>query len=231
MLINVNARSLANKTVELERILLEYKPDIVIVTETWLRPEMKDCEIIPAAYNMIRKDRDTRGGGVAIIFKEKLKLVPMPNSPDCESVWCKTVLSGMPCVIGAVYRPPNAPLSFLKSIQDFLCVNTSDNTRLIIAGDFNLPGIHWDKLEINSADFKHCEILFDIAFTHDLTQCVHGVTRVGPASESTLDLVFLDSRLTEYDVSINEGISDHKLVSVQIKQSLSTNNNRRRTIT
>lgn len=231
VLININARSLANKTVELERLLFEYNPDIVIVTETWLRPEIKDCEIIPPAYNMIRKDRDTRGGGVAIIFKEKLRLVPMPNSPDCESVWCETELSGISCVIGAVYRPPNAPLSFLKSIQEFLYVNTSDKTRLIIAGDFNLPGIRWDKLEINSADFKHCEILFDIAFTYDLTQCVQGVTRVGPASESTLDLVFLDSRLSEYDVSIKEGISDHRLVLVSVKKLLSIKHGKKPTIT
>lgn len=204
VLFNINARSLANNTMELERLLFEYNPDIVIVTETWLRPEIKDCEIIPPAYNMIRKDRDTRGGGVAIIFKEKLRLVPMPYSPDCESVWCETELSGISCVIGAVYLPPNAPLSFLKSIQDFFYVNTCDKSRLIIGGDFNLPGIRWDKLAINSADFKHCEILFDIAVTYDLTQCVPGITRVGPASESTLDLAFLDSRLSEYDVSIKE---------------------------
>lgn len=112
VLVNINARSLTNKTEDLERLLFEYNPDIVIVTETWLRPEISDCEIIPPAYNMIRKDRDKRGGGVAIIFKEKLRLVPMPNSPDCESGWCKTELSGMSCFIGAVYRPPNAPLSF-----------------------------------------------------------------------------------------------------------------------
>ncbi|KAH9372151.1 hypothetical protein HPB48_009716 [Haemaphysalis longicornis] len=57
------------------------------------------------------------------------------------------------------------------------------------------------------------------------------VTRVGPASESTLDLVFVDSRLSEYDVSIKEGISGHKVVLVAIKKLLSTKHGKRPTVT
>lgn len=100
-----------------------------------------------------------------------------------------------------------------------------------MAGDFNLPAIDWDTLLINSTDFKNSEILFEIAFTHDLTQCVREATRVGTTFESVLDLVFLDSRLSECDVEINDGLSDHKLVLVCIKGALSARVGKRPTFT
>lgn len=219
-MININARSLVNKVAQFEHLLIYHNPDVVIVTETWLRPEIEDFEVIPPAYKIICKDRDARGGGVAIVIKEGIEFVGMADNPVNESVWCRIQLCGASCVIGAVYRPPNAPLSFLDSIQDYLCNTIPANTRVIVAGDFNLPGIQWEKLEIGTTDVRHCETLLDIAFSHDLTQIVTEVTRVGPCTKSILDLVFIDNKITQYDVSVLDGISDHKLVLLFIKQGL-----------
>lgn len=58
--------------------------------------------------------------------------------------------------------------------------------------------------------------LLEITFFHNLRQIVNGYIRVTPESRSFLDLVFLSSRIEDYSLSIQEGISDHKMISVNI---------------
>lgn len=41
-----------NKTSDLESILLDYDPDCVILTETWLHVEIPDESVIPPSYVM-----------------------------------------------------------------------------------------------------------------------------------------------------------------------------------
>lgn len=66
-LLNLNARSLRNKTDQLEIILLQNDPHIVAVTETWLQSDITDDSVFPASYQIIRKDRASRGGCVAVL--------------------------------------------------------------------------------------------------------------------------------------------------------------------
>lgn len=109
-----------NKTVDLENILVEHDPFVVIITETWLIPSIFDCEIVPPGYDIIRKDCLGRGGGVAIIIKNCIDYVEIEDTPDIESVWCRLKLSKSELIIGAVYRPPGTSLDFAQSLNDFL---------------------------------------------------------------------------------------------------------------
>lgn len=61
VVLNVNARSVVNKVVELEHILIEHNPRAVIITETWLNSSVLNCEIIPPGYKIHRKDRESKG--------------------------------------------------------------------------------------------------------------------------------------------------------------------------
>lgn len=157
-------------------------------------------------------------------------MVELKSSSETEILWCETSLGGVSYIVGAVYRPPNAPIEFLESMQDFLSNNVSPNTHLIIAGDFNLPGIQWNELEIGNTSSKHCEVLLDIAFSNDLTQVVNEVTRIGTTRESLLDLVFINSKIRDYEISVHDGLSDHKLVLFSVKNVLPLKNPKRKTI-
>lgn len=154
----------------------------------------------------------------------------MDDCPNTESIWCKTVFLGVPFVIGAVYRRPNAPISFLESLQDYMCNNVPPSTRIIIAGDFNLPGIDWADLTVGSTDVTHCEALINLSFSYDLTQIVRDNTRISPTSESLLDLVLISSNVTECSVSVKDGLSDHKLVLLSVKEALPTKDSKKSTI-
>ena len=81
LVLNMNCRSMLNKTEEIEFILNTLNPDILCLTETWLDDSVPAQGYVPSGYRIIRKDRSedfkqkygrNRGGGVAIIFKDHL---------------------------------------------------------------------------------------------------------------------------------------------------------------
>ena len=51
---------------ELQCIISEQKPDIIAITETWLKPDIPNSDIIPDYFSVYRKDRPggKRGSGV-----------------------------------------------------------------------------------------------------------------------------------------------------------------------
>lgn len=70
-------------------MLHDYNPKVVTVTETWLPEAITDSEIIPPLYNILRNDREYRGGGVAIILKNRLNFVVLDEVLEIESLWLK----------------------------------------------------------------------------------------------------------------------------------------------
>lgn len=84
----MNARSILNKLDSLESVLLTVDPDFLAVTETWLSNEIGDAEIAPPNYCIVRKDRATRGGGVAILINKRIRFTQMPVVEGAEAVFC-----------------------------------------------------------------------------------------------------------------------------------------------
>lgn len=215
-LINLNARSIINKVLELEHILLAYNPDIVVITETWLNENILNNEIVPPGYELIRKDRRTRGGGVAIVLKSGLSVVEMEEQEKAEALWCKVKVDNSYFVVGALYRPPNAPLEILEETKEYLLNHCRRDCNIILAGDFNLPSINWTSLSAGPTEIESAECLLDIAFAFDLTQVVNSYTRIQGSSMSMLDCIFLSGVYKEYIIEVLEGISDHSLVLLEL---------------
>ena len=68
----LNARSLNNKTNELQTLVTDV--DLVAITETWLKPEIGNCEVLPGNdFTIHRKDRvDRIGGGTLLAVRNSL---------------------------------------------------------------------------------------------------------------------------------------------------------------
>lgn len=171
--------------------------------------------VVPPGYGMFRWDRNSRGGGVAIVVKKCISAVSIKCNLS-ESVWCKVTYANTNYLVGAVYRPPATSPEYLEDLQAFLSSNVNDTTKLVLAGDFNLPNIDWISLSTGNKDAASSEKLFEIMISHNLTQIVQQDTRVTSGSQSLLDLVFLSGTMEDFSVSVEEGISDHKLISVEI---------------
>lgn len=70
-IISLNARSVVNKFGLLESLILTHNPHVIVITETWLHAGVQDSEVVPSPYKLLRKDRGSRGGGVAIAIKKQ----------------------------------------------------------------------------------------------------------------------------------------------------------------
>ena len=70
---HINARSVCNKSLELQTYITWRSIDLCAITETWLRPDdqVSLAAITPSGYKALSKPRlEGRGGGIALIYKK-----------------------------------------------------------------------------------------------------------------------------------------------------------------
>jgi len=60
--------------------------DIIAITETWLSNNIFTNEILPSCYTVLRKDHDSRGGGILLAPKSSLTTMQLPSPSDLEIV-------------------------------------------------------------------------------------------------------------------------------------------------
>jgi hypothetical protein len=91
----VNCQSIKSdgKPSQLRNLVSSIQADIVIGTESWLSPTIRDVEVFPEGFKAYRRDRtDGKGGGVFLLISKKydssepeeLKVSPQD---DIELVW------------------------------------------------------------------------------------------------------------------------------------------------
>ena len=68
--ININSIKGEEKNTKFTGLVALEDPDIIIGTESKLDPSMKNAEIFPENYDIVRKDRSKYGGGVFIAAKK-----------------------------------------------------------------------------------------------------------------------------------------------------------------
>jgi len=75
-----NACSLLSKFAELHYELYSSNYDIVLITETWLTPDILDHELDPRhCYTVYRCDRPSRGGGACLLVRTSVQSVRLPQ--------------------------------------------------------------------------------------------------------------------------------------------------------
>lgn len=210
---NINARSILPKSADLEGLLLAYNPDMTVITETWLHDNVSDEDIVPRSHEIIRHDRGARGGGVAVVLKKNIEYTVISHNTNVEMLWIRVRLCQYSVFVGAIYRPPDADLSILEKLHDFMYEHCKSNANVILCGDLNLPKINWDLLCVPSS-CQHSELMLDIAFSFRLKQLVDQPTRVSATSSTVLDLFFVSENISAvgYDMSYLPGLSDHDIV-------------------
>lgn len=137
--------------------ILSFSYDIIILTETWLIPDIASSEFMDPRYVVYRcdRDRDTTckcdGGGVLVAVLRGLHscLLDISSRPTC----IEHLAVGIPSkdnsskmhVVSAAYIPPWATAdvytTHLDILQDMLIELFVEN--IFIIGDYNLPEIAW----------------------------------------------------------------------------------------
>ena len=118
-----------------------------------------------------------------------------------------------------VYNPPCTNINTsLQSALDELRENCPTQN-LVLLGDFNLPDINWTKCTVlNRSNYKNMHRSFlEMAAEFELHQHIYEPTHV---KGNTLDLVFSSQQDKIFNCQVIEpGLSDHFLISFNIKMS------------
>ena len=205
--INVNSTKSTEKRVLFQAFLDDVSPDIVIGTESKLDSTYKNCEIFPPGYrsNVIRRDRNSHGGGVFIVAKDEINITEIDvANTDCPLVLAKIMVKdGANITIGAFYRQPTSVINEIDDLMSTLLSIQNGNraTEFILGGDFNLPGIIWgENITIKDTPSYGAQVnerLIELCDTLGLTQVVQQPTR----ENNILDLFLVTSpdKCTEAD--------------------------------
>ena len=150
-IVYLNARSLVSKLSDLEILLNDYDPDLVLIAETWCNSEITNSMLGIKGYFIepdLRVDRNDTlngiGGGLIVYVKNSLIVKPIDQESTFNmftqfEIICKDDIKNN-LTITLVYRPPSAPLENTEELCKLL-EKSGPNSSFI--GDFNFPSIDW----------------------------------------------------------------------------------------
>ena len=218
--ISINCCSLRSpsRRARLCGLLYEHTPDIIVGCESHLDNSYTSSEIFPAGFNIYRKDRTARGGGVFLAINDTLATMEEPAlDANAELIWAKVNLHNSPPIyICSYYRPPHSDLQPILELNESIdkLTRKHQNCNFILAGDFNLPGIEWTDgqgtiLSNPTYGYNLNETFIDVLNNHNLEQLVNSPTR----QNNVLDLVFTSTPSLIEKVQTHPGMSDHEIVT------------------
>ena len=136
---NWNACGVKSKLPELAHFISEHDLDIILISETHLKPNINFS--VPN-YNTFRTDRlHHRNGGTAVLVKRSLQacLVHEDRSNGYEATTVKLKLPKLGKInFTAIYNPPDNLLT-----EEDLNRLFPTNVRTVVAGDLNSKNIAW----------------------------------------------------------------------------------------
>lgn len=145
--------------------------DIVVITESWLKPSVFNSELFPSEFTVFRRDRDfelagkCNGGGVLLAIKNCYRCQEVNlnfNESDIDILCVKiTTSKSMSLYIFTVYISPNCSLLSLENLFNFLeNLPYLYNSRHIIIGDFNISKLN-DYYTDNNVNDPHVNELLN----------------------------------------------------------------------
>lgn len=216
----LNCQSIVAKKADLNCLIEVTNPDIIIASETWLKPSINSSEFFPLNYTVYRKDREDGYGGVLLAHKTTLTSYQLHMASPCEIVACKFDQTINPLIICSVYRPPNSNIEYLnhmcEELQSIRLANPS--ATIWIGGDLNLPDINWTDNTITGHQYPLSLNERFLTFQDDnfFVQFVTFPTRIN----NTLDIF-----ITNHPSLVNKcfpisGIGDHDGVLVDLDTTI-----------
>ena len=210
-----NSRSLVHKLSKFQSFVYSNPFDIYCITETWLSDVIFDNEILALGYNIFRKDRGSRGGGVLLAVADSISTQLLPSPPNLEVLSIKICNRTQPIILCCVYNPPISEIQYFNSLISYFTTLANTDDSFVLLGDFNLPDTSWSSLSgasINSNFF--C----DFVFQYNLFQMIESPTHI---QGNVLDLILTNDLELVTDLVIlphqSQVISsDHLMITFSI---------------
>jgi Reverse transcriptase (RNA-dependent DNA polymerase)/Endonuclease-reverse transcriptase len=216
-LLSLNCQSLHNKRTEFETLIEMHTPDIIAGTESWLDVNDPNSLYFPDCYEVFRRDRGSRGGGVFICVHKKLNATLSLVSQTSEILWADIVLERNKTLkLGVVYKPDQVLQPLDELIEYIVNLELDKNVSQFVAvcGDLNMPDANWTHPDLNSQCAKVLKIrkIKD----HGFHQIVREATRITDHSANILDVVLTNQSENFQNLTVEDGIGDHKAILTDI---------------
>ena len=205
---HINIQSLNLKILNLGVLLNEVAPEILCLTEHWLRNDgIEKVNLNNYKLSSYSSRTNNRAGGTALyglnnFDLRKVELDIDSLDFDCEFCVSRCQMGVFKCYVVCMYKAPtgNFDLFFAKT-HEILNKIYSSEKNIIVCGDFNLNFAH-PNANVNS--------LLQLFLSYGLEPHINEITRHGPVSGSQIDNIF--SNLHYKDLQsyvLTRDISDH----------------------
>lgn len=210
-----NIRSLIPKLNDLKEHILSACYSVLCLTETWLSPAINDDVVRITGYNVLRRDRLGRGGGVSMYIKESVSFSVIDTDNNIEQLWIKIKMNKQQFAVGVVYLPHVSQYcEFLNSLEQSISLLLPHYDEVFCLGDFNI-----DVLDTNSSAFKKLDSILE---SFNLVQIVNSPTHFTRTAGTIIDLIIT----TNSDIINNVKVipldhfnSDHDLTCCELNLS------------
>jgi len=214
---HVNVRSLTRSKLLAIRSSLVDSFDIITLSETFLHAGVGDDVFELAGFHdIIRKDRDGQGGGVAIYIRDTIAYKRMYEfeSPDLEVLWVSIQSTEGKILLSSCYRPPDRNdfwTEFDSTLENIKQTNRFNY--MFILGDLNA--------DFNSRNGNN---LIQLCSNNNFQYLVQEPTRITATSQTVLDQIITNAPNFVSNVSVTPPIStnDHCTVGAHINFKIST---------
>ena len=224
---HLNCRSVNGKLDQIGHILHTVKPDILVLTETWLDSSNPKGTLKFGGYKQFRRDRNQTtkekygkkgGGGVAVLYKENLKIKQLSDiGRECDEImWLSIGVRRATYIIGAVYRPDYS--DFLDGdpspLEEQLQAAFQRSSNVIVIGDLNVDLLG----PTRPVEARNKEKLTEIMTAYGMEQSITRATRVTSNKSSLIDHIWMTNSCNAVKSDAFVGLSDHHGIFVEIKQ-------------
>lgn len=148
-----NAHSVEGKLSYLKSNLyqLSLLPDIIVITETWLKTTVLSSELGLRDFNIFRRDRIlshlgvSKGGGVMIAVRKHIAACEIPVDSAVEQLFIRISSGPSKIIIGVSYFAQTSdPQSYAEhALMVDSIANRQPGYKWALLGDYNLPHLSW----------------------------------------------------------------------------------------
>ena len=187
-------------------------------------------------YKTIQKNRNNRGGGVAIAIRDGIEYTTIEeiNKLDLEIIGIKIKTKNTSLNIITWYLPPDKP-SFNNTthINEKTFTTLAKYKPLVILGDLNSHSTKWfcDKNSTRGQKLEELLLKNDLSVINKNTSTTSNTNSI---SNSVIDLIIISNDINDKILNftaINDDLtSDHKLVVTQLNYTIKSEKNEKQEI-
>ena len=186
------------------------QPHVLCLNETNLDDTVEDNCIGIDVYQVIRKDRTRRGGGVAMYVHESLMCEFRNdfNAAELESLTIEMRLPITKPIVLMTLNRPEGPVKVYNNIHNLISNILFEDKEFTMMGDVNANFLSkpLDK------DAKHMKNIYD---SNNLTQLINEPTRTTDNTKTLIDHAVTNRPFQILDSGVIPcGISDHDIIYV-----------------